>query len=152
MGFQSYESPNLGNFEKVVASPSLGPNETCEFVFAHGLSMRHKCYNYALTNLLFGLCKFMWIINPLVNHFSPHPRAPASPSTPQVIQAKECTPTPYPSVVFTLNSQFSLSRNLGCINRCMYIPWLSLFMCCWILKRSCWHLFVKTCWTSCKTL
>jgi hypothetical protein len=44
---------------KVVASPSLGHGEACEFVFARGLSMHQKCSNYALINLLFGLCRFM---------------------------------------------------------------------------------------------
>jgi len=41
---------------KVLASPSLGCGESCESVYARGLSMHQKCYNYALTNLLFGLC------------------------------------------------------------------------------------------------
>jgi hypothetical protein len=51
---------------KVVPSPSLGHNEFCEsvfnhgsFVFAHGLSMHQTCFNYALTNLLFSLCRFV---------------------------------------------------------------------------------------------
>jgi hypothetical protein len=44
---------------KVVASPSLIHGESCESMFAHGLSMHQKCSNYALTNLLFGLCRFM---------------------------------------------------------------------------------------------
>jgi hypothetical protein len=28
----------------------------CESKFARGLSMHQKCFSYALTNLLFGLC------------------------------------------------------------------------------------------------
>jgi hypothetical protein len=32
-----------------------------------------KCSNYALTNLLFGLCKFVWVIDVLVNLPSPIP-------------------------------------------------------------------------------
>jgi len=37
----------------------------------------------------------------LVIHHNPHFKAPTHPSTPKVLQAKEHTPTPYPSVVFT---------------------------------------------------
>ncbi len=53
------------------------------------------CSNYARTSLLFGLCKSMWIIDSLVIHLSPHPRAPTRPSTPEMLQNKECTPIPY---------------------------------------------------------
>jgi len=38
----------------------MGSGESCEsyeFVFVHGSSVHQKYYNYALTNLLFGLCK-----------------------------------------------------------------------------------------------
>jgi hypothetical protein len=36
---------------------SSGHGESYEFVFAYGSSMHQKCLNYALTNLLFGLCR-----------------------------------------------------------------------------------------------
>jgi hypothetical protein len=39
--------------------PSSSRGEFCESVFARGSSMHQKCSNYAPTNLLFGLCKFM---------------------------------------------------------------------------------------------
>jgi len=39
-----------------------------------GLIHAPKCSNYALTNLLFGLCKFMWVIQLLVNLPSPIPK------------------------------------------------------------------------------
>jgi hypothetical protein len=39
--------------------PSLGGGESYESEFAHGSSWHQKCSNYALTNLLFGLCKSM---------------------------------------------------------------------------------------------
>ncbi len=42
---------------KVVASANLDRGESCESMFAHGLSMHQKCSNYALTNLLFDLCR-----------------------------------------------------------------------------------------------
>ncbi len=36
--------------------PSPGRGESYESVYAYGLSVHQKCYNYVLTNLLFGLC------------------------------------------------------------------------------------------------
>jgi hypothetical protein len=84
MGLQSCESPNLRNFEtptwesrdKMISGwwphgqaqkilqgerwwlpPSPDHGESCESMFARGSSMHQKCYNYALTNFLFGLCK-----------------------------------------------------------------------------------------------
>jgi hypothetical protein len=37
----------------------------------------------------------------LVTFPSPHPGAPACPSTPEVLRAKKRAPTPYPSIIFT---------------------------------------------------
>jgi len=42
---------------KVVTSPSLGRGESCKSEFVRGSSYHQKCLNYALTNLLFGLCR-----------------------------------------------------------------------------------------------
>jgi hypothetical protein len=39
--------------------PSPGRGEFYEIVFTHGLFVHQKCSNYAITNLLFGLCKFL---------------------------------------------------------------------------------------------
>jgi hypothetical protein len=68
-------------------SPSRG--ESCKSVFARGLYMHQKCSSYALTNLSFGLCRSVWIINLLVNFPNPHPRAPTHPSTPKVLRVRE---------------------------------------------------------------
>jgi hypothetical protein len=68
---------------KVVASLSLGFGEFCESMFACSSSVHQKCSNYALTNLLFGLCKSMWVIELLVNFSSPHPEATTSPLPPK---------------------------------------------------------------------
>jgi hypothetical protein len=46
--------------------------ESCESEYAHGSSMHQKCSNYTLINLLFGLCRSMWIIDPFVVCPSPH--------------------------------------------------------------------------------
>ncbi len=131
MGLQSCKSFNFGNFRtpnlgvlgqdyiwvqalwpgtknnikgKVVASPSSGQGESYEFMFARGLSVHQKSSNYALTNLLFSLCRFMWIIDPLIIRLNPHLEAPARPSTPEMLRTREHTPTPYPYVFFTLDS------------------------------------------------
>jgi hypothetical protein len=102
--------------------PSPGHCESCESVFARGSSVHQKCYNYALTNLLFGLCKSVWIIDPLVTHPSPHPEAPTCPSTLEVLQAKKRTPTPYPSIVFHLwTCNWVYQGVWGCVITCTYI-------------------------------
>ncbi len=86
---------------KVMASPKSKP---WWILWIRGSSTHQKCFNYKLTNLLFGLCMSMWIIDPLVIRPSPHPRTPTHPSTPKVLQAKEHAPTLYPFVVFTFYS------------------------------------------------
>jgi len=77
------------------------------------LTVHQKCFNYALTNFFFDLCRSMWIIDLLVIHPSPHPVAPTHPSTPKVLRTKKCPPIPSLSIIFTLNSHLHLSRNLG---------------------------------------
>jgi hypothetical protein len=37
--------------------PSSGRGESCESVYARASFVHQKCSNYALTNLLFGLCR-----------------------------------------------------------------------------------------------
>jgi hypothetical protein len=48
-------------------------------MFAHGLSMHQKCSNYALTNLLFCLCKSVWIIDPFIICPTPIPELQHTP-------------------------------------------------------------------------
>jgi hypothetical protein len=83
--------------------PNPSCDESCEFVFAHGLSMHQKCSNYTLINL-FGLCRSMWIIDLLVILPSPHHGALTRPSTPKVLWVRERAPTLYPFVVHPLDS------------------------------------------------
>jgi len=49
----------------------------------------------------------------LVNLPSPHPKAPACPSTPEVLRAREHAPTPSPSAVFTFGLAVNPSKSLG---------------------------------------
>ncbi len=143
MGPQSCESPNFENFktlnlgvlrqndiwvqapwpsiensikEKVVASPSPGHGESCKSMFGRGSIVHQKCSNNALTNLLFGLCRSMWIIHLLVSLPNPHPGALACPSTPKVFRTKERSPTPYPSNAFAFwTCSWVHQRVWGCI-------------------------------------
>ncbi len=141
MGLQNSESPNLGNFGnlgvprqndiwvlvlwpgtnntikgKVVASPKfrlwwvLWVLWVCACMW---LVFAPKLPSYALTNLLFGLWRSVWVIDLLVTLPSPYFGALVHPSTPEVLQAREHTPTFHSSIVFTLDSHFSLLRSLG---------------------------------------
>ncbi len=93
--------------------PSPIFDESCESMFVHDSSV-HKSYsNFALANLLFGLCKFVWVIDLLVNLPSPHPRAPTCPSTPKVLWAKERALTPSPSIVFIFGFIVESIKELG---------------------------------------
>jgi hypothetical protein len=169
MGFQSCGSPNFGKFwDSQLGSLGtkwhlgVGPVARHKDYYKREgggffqvrvvvnlvslyLPMHQKCLNYALINLLFGLCRFVWIVDPFVICFSPHLGAPAHPSTLEVLRAKECTPTPYPFIVFILDLQLSLSRNLGvCHDRSQAytktnMRWLGL------LKFS-KHMFLRGSW------
>ncbi len=57
---------------KVVVSPKFGPWWVLWVYVWSWLIRAPKCFNYTLTNLLFGLCRFVWVIKLLVNLPSPH--------------------------------------------------------------------------------
>ncbi len=63
--------------------------------------MHQKCSNYAFTNLLFNVCRSVWITDRLVTRPNPHFKAPTCPFTPEVLQDREHTSTPCPFVIFT---------------------------------------------------
>jgi hypothetical protein len=133
MGIQSRGSLNFQNFGEFqdsnlgvpgqndiwVQAPNPSRDESCEFVFARGSSVHQKCSNYALANLLFGLCKSMWIIDSLVTLPNPHPRAPTCPSTFEVLWAKECTQL----LLFLLFSPWTpnwiYQKTWGCVKNIM---------------------------------
>jgi hypothetical protein len=56
---------------KVVASPKFGPWWVLWVCVCPWLVYAPKCYNYAVTNLLFGVCRSMWVIELFVNLLSP---------------------------------------------------------------------------------
>jgi len=74
--------------------------------------MHQKCSNYALTNLLFGLCKSLWIIDSLVIRSSPHPRGPTCLSYPP--KCCELKSIPELLLLFSLlNVHLNISKSLG---------------------------------------
>jgi len=96
---KEYYKGEGGGFPQVWAVVSLV--NLCMFVI-------HPCTKNSpttLTNLLFSLCKYVWIIDPLVICLSLH-RAPTHPFTPKVLQVKEYTPTPFFSIVFNFEFTF----------------------------------------------
>jgi hypothetical protein len=82
-------------------------------MFIRGSFVHQKCSNHALTNLLFDLRTSMWVIDLLVNLPSPHLRAPTHPSTPEVLQAKECAPILSSSIIFTFGLVVESIKKLG---------------------------------------
>jgi len=59
---------------KVVASPKSRPWWVLWICVCSWFVHAPKCFNYALTNLLFGLCMSVWVIKLLVNLPSPIPK------------------------------------------------------------------------------
>jgi len=129
--FKNFETPNLGVLGqndiwmwppwlitdnsirgKVVPSPSLSRDESCEFVYACGLFVHKKRSIYALTNLFFGSCRFVWTIDMLIIHRSPHLETPACPSMPPSVANEGMCPKFLISLFSPLDLHLSLSRSL----------------------------------------
>jgi hypothetical protein len=104
--------------------PNSSRDESCESMDLHGLSMHQKCSNHTLTNLLFGLCRFVWIIEPLITHPSPHPKVPTRPFTPKMLWAREHTPTPYSFIVFTFKLTFESFKECESASIILFKPCL----------------------------
>ncbi len=136
MGLQSCGIPNFGNDiwvldswlstkysirGKVMASSSLGRAKSCESMFTDGSSMHQRCSNYALTNLLFGLCRSVWVIDLLANIPSPHLGALAHPSNLEVLWAKERTSMPFRSIVFIFGFIVEFIKELRGASICSYM-------------------------------
>ncbi len=92
---------------------SPGRGESCEFMFARGSFVHQKCFNYILTNLLFGLCRSMWVIKLLVTLPSPHFKATTRPSTSKMLRTRQHALTLYPFVVFTLRLAVESTKEFG---------------------------------------
>jgi hypothetical protein len=140
MGPQNRESPNFGNFETITwesrykmtfgcwscghahsilwggwwLPPSAGRGESCEFEFARNSFVHQKC---ALTNLLFGLCKSVWIIKLPVNLLSPHLEVATCPFTPKVLRTKDV-----PWLFRTCKFTFEFIKELGNKSASIWFP------------------------------
>jgi hypothetical protein len=68
---------------KVVASPKFGLWWVLWIHVYLWFIHSPKCSNYILTDLLFGLCRFVWVIDLFINLLSPHPGTLARPSIPK---------------------------------------------------------------------
>ncbi len=107
--------------------------------------MHQKCSKYTLTNLLFGLCKFVWVIDLLVILPNLHPGVPTRPFTPKVLRAKERAPTPYPYVVFTFKLIVEFTKEFGGASFLQYLEMLQGFYCKpWLRGQSKEGIFVST--------
>jgi len=92
--------------------------------------MHQKCSNYALTNLLFGLCKFVWIIDLFVTCFSPHPGTLTCLSTFKALWIRECIPT-LSFVIFMFGFTFEFYKEFGgMLVGMLYIWSTNLFSTC----------------------
>ncbi len=85
----------------------------CEFMFVYSSFVQQKCSNYALINLLYGFCRSIWVIDPLVTHPNPIPELEHAP-----LPSKCCEPGNTPQLLFLplfspLESQSNPSRSLG---------------------------------------
>jgi hypothetical protein len=109
-----------------------------------------KCSNYALTNLLFGLCKTVWVIELLVNLPNPISKLQHAPLPPKCYKLGSTSQLLLLPLFSPLDSQLSPSRNWGCvsnvgicfitINKCF---WLFLL---WLHAIAKTHLLVEIIW------
>jgi hypothetical protein len=147
MGLQSCKNPNFGDFgdfgtprtkwhlgASPVAKhreyykggrwwlpPSAGCDESCESVFARGSSVHQKCSSYALINLLFGLCRSVWVIDSLVTLPNPYLGALAHLLPPKCYKSGN-VPQLFILPLFShLNSQLNLLRSLGVHHLCSLV-------------------------------
>jgi hypothetical protein len=103
-GPQSHGNPNFGNFTG---------GESCESMFAHGSFVHQKCFDCALTNLLFGLCRSTWIIDLLIIHPSPIPELQHTPLPPKCYKLRNAPQLLLLPLSSPLDSLLSLSKSLG---------------------------------------
>ncbi len=74
-----------------------------------------RCSNYALTNLLFVLCKSVWVIEMLVNLLSPIMELQHAPLPLKSYEPRSTLQFFLLSLSSPLGSQLNLSRAWGCI-------------------------------------
>jgi hypothetical protein len=101
--------------------------------------MHQRCSNYALINLLFGLCRSMWIIELFVNLPSPCPGALTHPSSPKMLWVRKCTPTLSPFLVFIFGFTVESIKKLGGVSTRHHLHWTTI-----ITKTTLHHITIAT--------
>jgi hypothetical protein len=81
-----------------------------------------KCCNYALINLLFGLCRSVWIFEFIVNLLCPI-QSPNTPFYPRSATGQGVRPTFYPSNVFTFGLAVESIKELGGASHQVVCQW-----------------------------
>ncbi len=89
--------------------------------------MHQKCSNYALTNLLFGLCRSEWVISCLSLFLAPS-HCSNTPFYPRSATSQGVCLTYYSFIVFSSDSQLSLSRSLG-VHHTSFMFSLAVWIC-----------------------
>jgi hypothetical protein len=101
-----------------------------------------KCSNYTLINLLFGLCRSMWISDLLVNFPNPIPKLQHTLLPPKCYESGSAPQLFLLLLSFSLDSQPNHQRAWGCV--IIFVSFLGGFLCervMWFtLKRECmWY-------------
>ncbi len=91
---------------------SLGRGESCESEFVCGLFVLQKYFNYASTNLLFGLCRFVWVIKCLPLFLVPS-RSFSTPIYPQSVANQGACPNSLFFHCFHFKFPFEFIKELG---------------------------------------
>jgi len=117
---------------KVVASPSPGHDEFCKSVYARGSFVHQKCSNHALTNLLFGLWRLVWIISSFDIRPNSHPKVLACLFTPKVLRGGEHTSISS-FIVFTFRFTFEFFKKCEGASKNKIKCWCKLILIVFII-------------------
>jgi hypothetical protein len=88
------EKPSTSQAAILLWGPNVAPH------------MHQKYSNYALINLLFDLCRSVWIINPLITCLNPHSGTLTCRSTPKMLWTSEHILIFFYSIFFTFEFAF----------------------------------------------
>ncbi len=100
---------------KMVVSPKSGLWWVLWICVCSWLVHAPKCSNYILTNLLFSLCRSVWVIELLVSLPSPISKLQHALLPPKCCESKSVSKLLFLPLSSPLDSQLSPSRSLGCI-------------------------------------
>jgi len=122
---------------KVVASPKSGSWWVLWIYVCMWFVHAPKCFNYTLTNLLFGLCKSVWVIELFVNLPSPS-WSSSTPLYPRSVVNEGTHPN---SISFHYIHLYTYSwvhqGAWGCVKRCFLFGGHCIFRACKFWSRDC---------------